>query len=68
MDWQGIQRLGAGNQCLYCPFWTRGDLDYGIFMMHPVAPDWPMSKIWRQAPLVHQFSKLLIYREKEWGY
>ena len=34
----GDSAFGAGNQCLYCPFWARGSLDNTSTHMNPVAP------------------------------
>ena len=39
----GTQRLGAGNQCLYCPFWARGPLDDTLTHRIPVALEWHKS-------------------------
>ena len=39
----GTQRFGAGNQCLYCPFWTRGPLDDTPTQRNPVALEWQKS-------------------------
>ena len=40
---KGTQRLGAGNQCLYCPFWARGPLDDNPTHRNPVALEWHKS-------------------------
>ena len=43
---EGSQRFGAGNRCLYCPFWTRGPLDNTPTHRNPVAPwFWALKKL-----------------------